>query len=1794
VNNQVPVVQFRVDGIEVDEKAAAEFVNEVFPSGVESVRVCTVHVQRSDRRPVDIEAEAGRDVVVVKIDSGPPLILHPESARALLTSGEVTRSQTEADRVVVTATLPWTTGTATERGAVGSLLRPVLEWFAVVRLKLFDAVAEETALALARRIDGLAGDRLFRLTRAPLGEALDNVAEPPPLALQDRSKPLLVLIHGTFVDTATTFGKLWNEHPGTVQQLFDRYEDRVFGFDHATVTASPVSNALALARALPGDAVVHLLTHSRGGLVAEILVRASAKGFGEDDFRCFFSQGDPDDDAAQLRELRDVLLDKHISVERVVRIACPARGTLLASARLDAYLSVFQWLMRYCGVPVAPLLVAFLREVARQGLKPAVLPGIAAMDPDSVLVRWLNSPMEPGASSLFVIAGDGGGDSVKTWLKTLVADAYFWTDNDLVVQTRSMYGGAPRGAEASARFILLRGGEVSHFSYFSFDEAVETIADALLEPHKDRPPKQWRTIGPLSWRGWSSGGVRAARTSSAGRPSVIVIPDFFGSHLEAEGKRIWLSTRSVTQFARLAVNGRLNNDGVTPTELVNECYGDLCNRLGEVYRVVPFSYDWRLPIEVEASRLANCISDELGKHSADLQPVKIIAHGMGGLLVRAMHMNHAKVWKAMMSTEGARIVMLGTPNAGSWTPIQALSGDETFGNVFASTGPLFGDAAIRDTLAGMPGFVQLQAGLLDPKANIDSPAGWTALEEIQKAALRNASGWHLPRTTWSVPPQQLLSDAKVFWRALEEGLAELANDKDKITLVLGAARSTPCAIVKEDGQLFLEYTEQGDGRVTLASARLLDLPVWCIPAEHGQLPADSSGFGGILELLATGASAQLQKYETRREVAGKAKQQEPYTRKTLAARHLGQPRQVTPPSGMAELFNVRQDEGVDRAASAKLAVSIYHGDLRFIRQALLVGHYQSLSLTGSEAVVDQLVKGRMSKALRAGIYPARVGSYQIFENERHSNFGRQKPRYVPRPRAAIIVGLGEEGKLDAQRLSFTIRNGLLAYAERLAEDPESGPSFEIAATLVGSGGTGVTVGNAALALVQAITDGNVRLDEINWPRVSALKIVEMFLDRAADALRVLKMHAQANPDRIAVESILVEGNGNLRRPLESSYRGATYDFISARAGEKSQDGNPAIEYSLDTKRARTEVRAQRAQGSLLRDLVAKASNSARNDPLIGRTLFNLLVPVEIEPYLAGSTDIVMELDARTSELPWELLDTEPDAKTETNSAPWAIRSKMIRKLQVEQYRAQIVDASLEDNVLIIGEPLVGPGYGSIPGAKREAQAICRVAQAALGGPERVTLLADQDDAHKIINQLFARKYRMVHIAGHGTAGQSAGVVLSGEHTFLGANEIRAMRVTPELVFVNCCYLGQRDSGRTYDRVQFASSVAEALINIGVRCVIAAGWAIEDAAAEKFATTFYNALFNGARFIDAVGLARKAAWDVNHHGNTWAAYQCYGDPDWNWRNAATAPPLEPDEEFASVSSPTILILVLQSIATEVLYAADDDTTRHRVRLEYLEEKFRDWTTRGDVAQAFGKAYADLADRHAAIEWFDKARKASDSGATLLALELYAEQKSLPDASVDELLEAIKILDALIDQVARTLRRHAMRGNAYRRLSVKTGDLAALTSAISDFAAAAKFKNEKYNFYPARSLLECELRVHLLTSTPWQPASWRDREIAEVNGLIDKAAHDDPDFWSIVAQSQLDLFKAILHCRLQQVLPQIERSLNDLHTRIRTWRYWSYIQDEVSFLINPYVQFAAPRDPAEVKAANELMKLLESFH
>ena len=166
----------------------------------------------------------------------------------------------------------------------------------------------------------------------------------------------------------------------------------------------------------------------------------------------------------------------------------------------------------------------------------------------------------------------------------------------------------------------------------------------------------------------------------------------------------------------------------------------------------------------------------------------------------------------------------------------------------------------------------------------------------------------------------------------------------------------------------------------------------------------------------------------------------------------------------------------------RLRLTVVNGDLTFERLPLLIGHYNATKLTGTERVMNTLIGGAMSQALDLGDYPIEPGTHQIFLNR---SVVQGKPWLTPRPKAVIVVGLGQEGSLkgaDAHthRASGRDRVGAPRRRRRTrpsreAHEPARPAPLELAATLIGSGGTGIATGQAAQLIAQGVYEANERL-----------------------------------------------------------------------------------------------------------------------------------------------------------------------------------------------------------------------------------------------------------------------------------------------------------------------------------------------------------------------------------------------------------------------------------------------------------------------------------------------------------------------------------------------------------------------------------------------------------------------------------------------------------------------------------------------------------------------------------------------
>ena len=218
--------------------------------------------------------------------------------------------------------------------------------------------------------------------------------------------------------------------------------------------------------------------------------------------------------------------------------------------------------------------------------------------------------------------------------------------------------------------------------------------------------------------------------------------------------------------------------------------------------------------------------------------------------------------------------------------------------------------------------------------------------------------------------------------------------------------------------------------------------------------------------------------------------------------------------------------------------------------------------------------------------------------------------------------------------------------------------------------------------------------------------------------------------------------------------------------------------------------------------------------------------------------------------------------------------------------------------------------------------------------------------------------------------------------FFTPAEADQLRYVPDLVFINCCHLGQmrNDASPQVAFHKLAANVATQFIKLGSRAVIAAGWAVDDDAAKTFATSFYRHMLDGDLYGDAVLQARRDTWGLHAHTNTWGAYQCYGDPSFSLTAGRSSSRID------NLVSPAELSVWLEQLTAGARNASGADVLR---RLEERVARTPEaWWTSADLCATTAAAFAELGQFDRAVEYYDIAATAERALGTMRAVEQMA--------------------------------------------------------------------------------------------------------------------------------------------------------------------------------------------------------------
>ena len=776
--------------------------------------------------------------------------------------------------------------------------------------------------------------------------------------------------------------------------------------------------------------------------------------------------------------------------------------------------------------------------------------------------------------------------------------------------------------------------------------------------------------------------------------------------------------------------------------------------------------------------------------------------------------------------------------------------------------------------------------------------------------------------------------------------------------------------------------------------------------------------------------------------------------------------------------------------------------------------------------------------------------------------------------------------MTPQKLVETYTSGLISYAieyyeQRItSKDEHTVVPIEFSTLLVGSGGWGVTIEESVRAILKSIQRANERLDSNKVSPTCTLvfakvQFIEIYQDRAIEALRIAKeverelVQEPGDPNSsseiiLTVEPVIERTDGGLRRIMYRELDGWVQPLSVRSRGEDS------LIFTAFGGRARAEESSLAIQLTNMDRLIEQAIHNSRWDTDLASAMFELLIPNSLKGYANNQKDLVMIVDEISARYPWELLHDRRAGE----HYPLVTLVGYIRRFATTTYRQNVEDVN-KNKVLIVGNPQnLSDDFQTLPGASREAEI---VRDKLKGFKYEITDLIEKEAVStNILVKLMADDYKIIHLAGHGVNDYEikdekstdkstppkkvTGMVL-GDNIFLTANELRQMPKVPELVFVNCCFLGTL---KNFESNRFAASFARQLIEMGVKAVVAAGWEVDDTAAQQFAEVFYQHMLEGKTFGLSVKKARKAIFD--EHGsrtNTWGAYQCYGNPNYTLKKNS----LDTDEsKEIDLLDREELEIELSNLKSRAQTASWQRVSKLRESLNNLEKHVEDhhpeWLKVTKIKEAFAYAFKEVNLFDKSISYFEDATQNEDSSneksneSSIKSIEQLAnirarkaaidfeEERIEYDEAEERIKKSFDDINALISVFNKTSERLSLLGSAKKRQAMIAGDrdetnqkrlkelketrLQALTemSTFYEDAFSLSKKQNRESHYPITNQAFALAITNWLTDPESIDFSLLRRKLTTALKLAEAAkAQNTNSFWNAIGVSDVEFVQAL---------------------------------------------------------------------
>ena len=344
--------------------------------------------------------------------------------------------------------------------------------------------------------------------------------------------------------------------------------------------------------------------------------------------------------------------------------------------------------------------------------------------------------------------------------------------------------------------------------------------------------------------------------------------------------------------------------------------------------------------------------------------------------------------------------------------------------------------------------------------------------------------------------------------------------------------------------------------------------------------------------------------------------------------------------------------------------------------------------------------------------------------------------------------------------------------------------------------------------------------------------------------------------------------------------------------------------------------------------------------------------------------------------------------------------------------------------------------------------------------------------------------------------------------------------------------------------------------MGCKAVIAAGWAVDDQAASTFARIFYEAMFKGTRFGQALLQARAETHRNHPQTNTWGAFQAYGDEQYRFPDVDDAEDRRPHEYV----HPSHLIADLDMLSARLKDATQTEREDfYRKQLKAIEKAARgtDFQHAG-VRENLAAAWAEYGDKERAITHYRAALTFEDADLSLHALEQLAnleirhgaillgckdkdkkKEKELRQKGAAFMKEGRTRLEQLI-KLGETTERLSLLGSYWKRLAQvhvaqgKTDGIKQWLSEMEDaYWRAALHSNKRtgsWDYFPLLNALDAAF-----ISAAWGERKSFDEHAGQLPDLLQAATEngrrrfaEQREFFHALAEVEAERISALWAC------------------------------------------------------------------